>query len=871
MLLASDIRSAFLNFFERNGHRIVESSSVVPHNDPSLLFTNAGMVQFKNVFTGLETREYKRATTSQKCIRAGGKHNDLDQVGYTARHHTFFEMLGNFSFGDYFKADAINFAWGFLTKELGISKDKLLVTVYHTDEEAKQLWKKVAGDVLVIPIPTSDNFWSMGDVGPCGPCTEIFYDHGAEIAGGLPGTPDDSGDRYTEIWNLVFMQFEQKKSGERIPLSKKSIDTGMGLERITSVMQGVHDNYQTDLFRRLIADIKEVSKTNFEDTYPSYKVIADHIRSIAFLISDGVVPSNEGRGYVLRRILRRAIRHGNMLGIKKPFLFELSESLIDTMKDAYPELEKACTTISSLTLNEEEKFLDTLDRGLSILNKDIKNIPEGGVLGGDVAFKLYDTYGFPLDLTQDILKSKNISIDIAGFDAALEEQRNRTKWAGSGDSKEDKVWHSVKEKFQATEFVGYEKTASEGKVLAIVQDSKELLSELSSGRAFIVTSSTPFYAECGGQCGDTGIIETADGAKFRVTNTQKFCDTVIAHEGEMISGKITVSSDVFMKIDEIRRRKVRANHTATHLLQAALRSILGNHIAQRGSFLNDERLRFDFSHNSALSKANIKEVEDTVNEWILQGLSVINKSMPKNDAVSSGAMALFGEKYGDIVRTVKVCSTDGDSAVSFELCGGTHVQNTAMIGSFKILSEASIGSGIRRIEAITGARVIDYLRDAESMLTAASDRLKCAGSEIVRKIDDLTVELKKKNQELAANRGQMALEKISINNRNGVSVASLIIDNYDIGDLRSLGDIIKTKYPKNTVVLMISGKDSSDKVNLAVGVSSDLQTRYNAGDILKKCVAILEGKGGGNAAFAQGAGVGKSKIQETLHKFNELI
>ena len=422
MLLASDIRTAFLKFFEKNDHRIVESSPVVPYNDPSLLFTNAGMVQFKNVFTGLETREYKRATTSQKCIRAGGKHNDLDQVGYTARHHTFFEMLGNFSFGDYFKADAINFAWSFLTKELGIPKEKLLVTVYHTDEEAKQLWRKVAGDVLIIPISTSDNFWSMGDVGPCGPCTEIFYDHGAEVAGGLPGTPDDSGDRYTEIWNLVFMQFEQKQNGEKIPLSKKSIDTGMGLERITSVMQGVHDNYQTDLFKKLINDIKEISKTNFEDTYPSYKVIADHIRSISFLIADGVVPSNEGRGYVLRRILRRAIRHVNMLGIKEPFLFKLSASLIDTMKDAYPELEKARATISSLTLNEEEKFLDTLDRGLSILNKDIQNISAGGVLGGDIVFKLYDTYGFPLDLTQDILKSKNISVDIAGFETALEEQ-----------------------------------------------------------------------------------------------------------------------------------------------------------------------------------------------------------------------------------------------------------------------------------------------------------------------------------------------------------------------------------------------------------------------------------------------------------------
>ena len=877
MLLASDIRTAFLKFFEKNDHRIVESSPVVPYNDPSLLFTNAGMVQFKNVFTGLETREYKRATTSQKCIRAGGKHNDLDQVGYTARHHTFFEMLGNFSFGDYFKADAINFAWSFLTKELGIPKEKLLVTVYHTDEEAKQLWRKVAGDVLIIPIFTSDNFWSMGDVGPCGPCTEIFYDHGAEVAGGLPGTPDDSGDRYTEIWNLVFMQFEQKQNGEKIPLSKKSIDTGMGLERITSVMQGVHDNYQTDLFKKLINDIREISKTNFEDTYPSYKVIADHIRSISFLIADGVVPSNEGRGYVLRRILRRAIRHVNMLGIKEPFLFKLSASLIDTMKDAYPELEKARATISSLTLNEEEKFLDTLDRGLSILNKDIQNISAGGILGGDIAFKLYDTYGFPLDLTQDILKSKNISVDIAGFETALEEQRNRAKWAGSGDIKEDKIWHDLKEKLQPSEFVGYEKEISEGKIVAIVQNGTEI-SELSSGTAFIITSSTSFYAECGGQCGDTGIIETSDGSKFRVTNTLKFCDTIIAHEGEMINGKISVSCNVLMEIDAKRRRKIRANHTATHLLQAALRSVLGNHIAQRGSFLNDERLRFDFSHNSALSKDDIKAVEDMVNEWILQGLPVINKSMPKNEAVSAGAMALFGEKYGDVVRTVKVCSIaeddstkDDSSVVSFELCGGTHVKNTSMIGSFKILSEASIGSGIRRIEAITGVRVVDYLRNVENTLEIVSDRLKCSASEIVRKIDDLIAELKKKNQELVINRGQMAFEKININDRNGIFVASLIIDNYDINELRSLGDLVKAKYPKNIVMLMVSGQNSSDKVNLAISVSSDLQKKYNAGVILKECVAVLGGKGGGSAAFAQGAGNGKAKIQDAVNKFNELI
>lgn len=871
MLLASDIRSIFLSFFEKNGHKVVESSSVVPHNDPSLLFTNAGMVQFKNVFTGLEAREYKRATTSQKCIRAGGKHNDLDQVGYTARHHTFFEMLGNFSFGDYFKADAINFTWTLLTKELGIPKEKLSVTVYHTDEEAKQIWKKVAGDVLIIPISTSDNFWSMGDVGPCGPCTEIFYDHGPDVPGGLPGTPDESGDRYTEIWNLVFMQFEQKAGGKQVPLAKKSIDTGMGLERIASVLQGVHDNYQTDLFTKLIQDTKEISKTNFKDTYPSYKVIADHIRSISFLIADGVVPSNEGQGYVLRRILRRAIRHGNMLGIKQPFLFKLSNSLVDTMKDAYPELEKARETISAITLNEEEKFLDTLERGLSILNKSAQNIPSGGVLSGDIAFKLYDTYGFPLDLTQDILKSKNISVDTAAFDIALDEQRNRAKWAGSGASKEEKIWHTLKEKLAATNFIGYENDSCDSKVVAIVKDNEEI-SELSDGTAFLITSSTPFYAECGGQCGDTGIIETKNGAKFKVNDTLRFCDTITAHKGEIISGKISVSDDVCMRIDSEKRRKIRANHTATHLLQAALRSVLGNHIAQRGSFLNDERLRFDFSHNAALSKAEIEKVEDLVNDWILQGLDVANESMSKNDAVSAGATALFGEKYGDVVRTVKVASSNcKGKALSFELCGGTHIHNTALIGAFKILSEASIGSGIRRTEAITGAKVLEHFREVENTLNIASDHLKCTTAEIIQKIDDVLNDLKKKNQELVVCKQKMAIEKLEIKEKENISIASLIADDYDINELRSIGDIVKAKHPEKTIALIISGQNSSDKVNVVVSVSADLQNKYNAEKLLKSCVEFFGGKGGGNAAFAQGAGTGKAKIAEAVSKFIEVV
>lgn len=874
MLLSSDIRNIFLDFFKKKGHKIVESSSTVPRDDPSLLFTNAGMVQFKNIFTGLETRDYKRASTSQKCVRAGGKHNDLDQVGYTARHHTFFEMLGNFSFGDYFKEEAILFAWTLLTKELEIPKERLCVTVYHTDEEAKLIWKKVAGNILIIPIATSDNFWSMGDVGPCGPCTEIFYDHGADISGGLPGTANESGDRYTEIWNLVFMQFEQKPGGERVPLRKKSIDTGMGLERIASVLQGVHDNYQTDLFKKLIQDTKEISKTDFEDNYPSYRVIADHIRSISFLIADGVLPSNEGRGYVLRRILRRAIRHGNALGIKRPFLCELSKSLIDAMKDAYPELEKASGTIYSLTLNEEEKFLDTLEHGLCLLNKNARNIPSGGVLAGEIAFKLYDTYGFPLDLTQDILKSKGVSVDTAAFEAALEEQRKRAKWTGSGARKEGEIWHILKGKLPAIEFVGYEKDSCASKVLAIVKNDNEIkeISETSDETAFIITASTAFYAECGGQCGDTGVIETKSGAKFRVIDTLKFGSAIIAHKGKVISGTIKSGDEVFLRIDSERRRKIEANHTATHLLQAALRSIVRNHITQRGSSLNDERLRFDFSHNSALSTEEIRKTEDMVNAWILQGSTVINASMSKNAALSAGATALFGEKYGDEVKTVKIPSKTCDKAVSFELCGGTHVRNTSMIGSFKIVSEGGIGSGVRRVEAITGAKVLDYLRNIERTLEASAECLKCAARELPDKICDILAKLKEKSQELTNVRRKVAVEKIKMRIKGDISIALLIIDGYSIEELRNIGELIKIKYPEKTLALMISRQNSlEDKVNLATSVSSDLQSKYNAGTLLKSCAEVFNGRGGGSAAFAQGVGAGKNKISEAINKFIELI
>ncbi|MDR1235739.1 MAG: alanine--tRNA ligase [Holosporaceae bacterium] len=860
---SSGIRAAFLNFFKNNGHKIVDSDSVVPQNDPSLLFTNAGMVQFKNIFTGLEIPEYRRATTSQKCIRAGGKHNDLDQVGFTARHHTFFEMLGNFSFGDYFKEDAIHLAWTFLTKELGLKKEKMLVTVYHTDDEAKSLWKKVAGNIQVIPIPTSDNFWSMGDLGPCGPCSEIFYDHGEKVFGGIPGSPDQDGDRYMEIWNIVFMQFEQIQNGKKIPLQKKSIDTGMGLERISGVMQGVCDNYLIDLFGNIIDEIKAVSKTNFENTYPSYKVIADHIRSVSFLISDGVLPSNEGRGYVLRRILRRAMRHGNLINIKEPFLFRLADSVVDAMKDAYPQLETNRAMISSAVHSEEEKFLGTLDRGLKILQSDTKEIPEGGILSGEKAFKLYDTYGFPLDLTRDILKAKNISVNIDEFEKSLQEQKNRAKWAGSGEEKEALIWHNLKEKIKSVEFVGYEKDKHNSEIVAIIQN-EDSLESVSSGKAFIITKETPFYAECGGQCGDVGFIKTKNGI-FRVIDTKKFCDTLIVHEGEVLSGHFKNHDNAELETDSERRRKIKANHTAAHLLQAALRSVLGEHVAQRGSSLNEERLRFDFSHASAVSEEEIAKVEDTVNGWILQNTEVVCKNMEKNKAISLGATALFGEKYGETVRTVSITGKSG--LISFELCGGTHASSTGCLGLFKILSEGSIGSGVRRIEVITGEKAFEYFRENEKIINSISEKLKCGNGELPAAIDDLLAELKEKNREISLGKQKIALEKVRELSKNDLKIYSLEVSGYGADELRSLNDAIKLKFSPGIAVIANS---SGDKISLVVGVHPNLQKIYNAGQLLKQGLVPLNGKGGGNAAIAQGGGVGNAAAAiEAIVNFSE--
>lgn len=853
-MLTAEIRSNYLKYFENNGHRIVESSSLIPENDPSLLFTNAGMVQFKNVFTGLETRPFKRATSSQKCVRAGGKHNDLDQVGFTARHHTFFEMLGNFSLGDYFKEEAIPFAWNFLTNELKLPREKLLVTVYHTDDEAAEIWKKVAGNITIIPIATSDNFWSMGDTGPCGPCTEIFYDHGEQMAGGMPGTPDEDGDRFMEIWNIVFMQFEQKSNGERVPLAKKCIDTGMGLERIAAVMQGVDDNYLIDLFRGIVDEIKSISGTNFSDLYPSYKVIADHIRSISFLIADGVVPSNEGRGYVLRRILRRAMRHGNLIGIKRPFLYELFDSVEESMKDAYPELVKSGELVKTTIRQEEEKFLDTLERGLKILESEVRSVPEGGVLSGEKAFKMYDTYGFPIDLTEDILKSKKISVDLSGFEEALKEQKNRTKWAGSGDQKEAPVWHHLSEKLNPTHFSGYERDEGKGRVLSLVKDDIEVNSLSEGEEGYVVTDSTVFYSECGGQCGDKGYIDTPKG-KFVVSDTRKFCGKIVAHYGKVECGTISVFENSNLLIDQSVRRAVEANHTVTHLLQAALRTVLGNHIAQRGSYIDNERLRFDFSHTSAVSSEDLEKVEDIVNGEILRNETVTIKEMSKDEAISAGAMALFGEKYGSSVRTVKIM--DGDRVVSFELCGGTHVLSTGKIGLFKILSESSIGSGIRRIEAITGTSVLNYIRERDLLINKISSDLKCSSAQVNEKLQDILNSLKASEKRLQKYRQEEAIAKIRKIDTDKAPVWAVLVDDYTIDELRDLNDVLKTRYPSEIIALV---DQNGDKFSMIITVGRNLQKQFNAGSILKKCIGKFGGRGGGSATFAQGGGSGDGEL-----------
>ncbi|MBM3606638.1 MAG: alanine--tRNA ligase, partial [Alphaproteobacteria bacterium] len=762
----NDIRSTFLGYFEKNGHRVVDSSPLVPRNDPTLMFANSGMVQFKNLFTGIETRDYTRATTAQKCVRAGGKHNDLDNVGYTARHHTFFEMLGNFSFGDYFKEGAIPFAWELLTKEFGIPKDRLLVTVYHTDDEAANIWKKVAGltDDRIIRIPTSDNFWQMGPTGPCGPCTEIFFDHGDKIWGGPPGSAEEDGDRFIEIWNLVFMQNEQFEDGSMRALDMQSIDTGMGLERIGALLQGKHDNYDTDLMRSLIE--ASAHATSADPDGPGkvhHRVIADHLRSTSFLIADGVMPSNEGRGYVLRRIMRRAMRHAHMLGATDPVMHKLVPALVRQMGAAYPELTRAQAMIEETLRSEETRFRQTLDRGLRLLDDELSRLPEGADLPGEAAFKLYDTFGFPLDLTQDALREKGRAVEVEGFDAAMAEQKRKARaaWSGSGEAADATIWYELAEKHGATEFLGYDTEEAEGQVLALVIEGADTAEVGEGAKVSIVVNQSPFYAESGGQVGDTGLIKTDTGAA-RVMDTKKVAG-VFVHVAEVTTGTIARGQGATLSVDHDRRGTIRANHSATHLLHEALRRALGDHVAQRGSLNAPDRLRFDFSHNQAVSPEELAQVEAEVNEFIRQNSPVVTRIMTPDEARALGAQALFGEKYGDEVRVVSMGSLEGSgkgtdkATYSLELCGGTHVARTGDVGAFALLGDSASSAGVRRIEALTGQAALDYLRDSDRRLSEIAGILKAQSSEVVNRVRALADERKALANEVAQLKRQLAM------------------------------------------------------------------------------------------------------------------
>lgn len=863
MLKTSAIRTMFLDYFKSNMHTVVQSGSLVPQGDNTLLFTNAGMVQFKDVFIGLEKRGYTRATTSQKCVRAGGKHNDLDQVGFTARHHTFFEMLGNFSFGDYFKNEAIEFAWNFITKELKIDKSRLLATVYHTDDEAASIWRRIAGpDFRIIPIKTNDNFWAMGDTGPCGPCSEIFFDHGEHIPGGVPGSSDEDGDRFVEIWNIVFMQYEQMANGDRVPLKAKSIDTGMGLERIAAVMQKTPDNYDTDIFKAIMQNAQDLLGTGVTaENKPSFKVIADHLRSLSFLITDGVFPSNEGRGYVLRRILRRAVRHAHMLGAKGTFMHRLVPCLVDQMKDAYPELDTMQKTIASTIQTEEEKFLTTLDNGLSILNDEIVGLPSGGVLRGEIAFKLYDTYGFPLDLTQDILKAKGITVDEPGFQAAMQEQRNRANWKNSSyDKATEAVFFDIKQQVKEQEFVGYEELSTKAKIIDIVVDGQRVES-IDDGKACIITDRTAFYSECGGQVGDIGEIKKPLGT-FVVENTRKVGELII-HEGYVKDGMFSVNENVTTSVCCDSRRSTAGHHTATHLLQAALKHVLGAHVAQKGSYVCKDYLRFDFSHPTAMTDAEIIAAEDIVNRCILSNYPVSKEIMSKCDAVRAGATALFGEKYGDTVRVVSI--KDGESIVSSELCGGTHVNNTGEIGLFKIISEASIGSGLRRIEAIAGTPLQAYIRQMRNKIDDLNRALKTSDDGLLEKVESIIANTKDLEKELIKTKTQLAIANTSCEAINGIELRICQATNLSAKDMRPIVDKL-IRGMKSGVVIMYN--IAEDKVNVVTASTKEIGL---AKLVLDNALKPLDGHGGGKSEFAQGGGVDPTRVGESIKSARQFI
>ncbi len=879
----NEIRSTFLNYFGSNDHAIVDSGPLVPRNDPTLMFTNAGMVQFKNVFTGLEQRDYSRAVTSQKCVRAGGKHNDLDNVGYTARHHTFFEMLGNFSFGDYFKEDAIELSWNLITKEFGLPKDKLLVTVYHEDDEAFDLWKKIAGltDDKIIRIPTSDNFWSMGETGPCGPCSEIFFDHGDHIWGGPPGSPEEDGDRFIEIWNLVFMQYEQISKDERIDLPKPSIDTGMGLERIAAVLQGTHDNYQTDLFRALIAN--SVDLTNVEEegeAAASHRVIADHLRSTSFLIADGVLPASDGRGYVLRRIMRRAMRHARLLGAQDPVIYKMVPTLIREMGQAFPELVRAEALITETLKLEESRFGKTLSRGLQLLDDATDGMGEGDSLDGETAFKLYDTYGFPLDLTQDALRARAIEVDTDGFDTAMERQKAeaRANWSGSGEAATEAVWFDLREKVGATDFLGYETERAEGAVVALVLDGAEVSSIAAGQDAAIILNQTPFYGESGGQVGDTGVM-IADGVRFDVTDTVKKADGMFVHLGKLVEGEVSVDDALELVVNGERRSSIRSNHSATHLLHEALRETLGDHVAQKGSMVSPERLRFDFSHQKPVDGDETLKIEAMVNEMVLQNDAVQTRVMAVDDAIEAGAMALFGEKYGDEVRVVSMGEVmhgeKAGKAYSVELCGGTHVKRTGDIGVMTIVSESAVAAGVRRIEALTGNEARAYLQEQDARVKDAAALLKVAPADMLERVEALVADRKRLEKELADARRKLAMGGGSAGGDaaediNGVKLMAKVAEGISPKDLKGLVDQGKESVGSGIVVMIAVSDDG--KVGVVVGVTDDMIDRFNAVDLVKKAAEVLGGRGGGGRPdMAQAGGKDGSKADDAIAAIKTMI
>jgi len=872
MTSTADIRRVFLDYFRRNGHEVVESSPLVPRNDPTLMFANSGMVQFKNVFTGAELRPYTRATTAQKCVRAGGKHNDLENVGYTARHHTFFEMLGNFSFGDYFKDEAITLAWNLITKEYGLAKDRLTVTVFIDDDQAASLWKKIAGlpEERIIRIPTADNFWRMGDTGPCGPCSEIFYDHGPHVAGGPPGSPDENGDRFIEIWNLVFMQFEQRSADEMVPLPKPSIDTGMGLERLAAILQGKHDNYDTDVLRALIRSSADASGAPADGTHGvSHRVIADHIRSTGFMIADGVLPSNEGRGYVLRRIMRRAMRHAHILGAKDPVLWKIVPTLVREMGGAYPELQRAEPLIVETLRLEEGRFKQLLDRGLRLLDDETGRLAEGTPFPGQIAFTLYDTFGFPLDLTQDVLRGRGRAVDTAGFEAAMAEQRRKARaaWAGSGEAATEALWFELKEDVGATEFLGYATEIAEGQVLALVKDGRRVDAAAAGEAVTVIVNQTPFYAESGGQVGDGGVLFTPGGTEAGVADTQKKAGALWAHVATVTRGTLKVGDAVELRVDGARRGAIRANHSATHLLHEALRRRLGPHVSQKGSLVSPDRLRFDVSQPTPITAEDLAAVEAEVNARIRANSDVTTRLMTPQAAIEEGAMALFGEKYGEEVRVVSMGGRESGDAKAFsvELCGGTHVRRTGDIGLLKVVGEGAVAAGVRRIEALTGAGALAHLEAQDRLVQSTAAAIRVQPSELLQRVAQLVEDRRRLEREVADLRRELALggggSAPDIRDVGGVKLASRIVD-LPAKDLKPLVDELKKQIGEGVVVAIAT---SEGKASVVVGVTEGLTGRFSAVDLVRVASEVLGGSGGGGRRdMAQAGGSDPTRAADAV-------